>query len=156
MKTKSAVFVKRNIEHYFDFLLAKGWVIKEVDYAPQHFGNWKAILQLENRIIEIYYDRFELFVAFGSINSKSRIGLETMIYKISKGEVFIESFKGNWFWEKRKQFLRAANFLKEYIDKIMPFFGDDYKMYESDLFYEQAKFNNLAINKYAKKYSNIK
>lgn len=145
--------MQKDIRRYFGFLFDKGYKIRDSDYSPQHFGNWRVALESPECVIEIYCDRNELSVAFGpsDVNRKSRIGLKSMIYFLSQGKDFVDSYEGNLFWGKKKQFEGLANLLKEYIDQITPYFGDDFEKYASDLMFAQSDYNNLAVERYARK-----
>ena len=150
MKNKKLDSVHKEISRYFEFLFDKGYKIRDSEYSPQHFGNWRVTLDSPECVIEIYCDRNELSIAFGSsdVNRKGRIGLEPMIYFLSREQNFIGSYKGNFFWGKKKQFKRLASLLKEYINQITPYFGNDFQKHEIDLMFAQNKYNLSAVERY--------
>ena len=110
------------------------------------------LLESPNCIIEISNDRNELFVSFASFSDrKSLIGLKPMIYFLSQGENFIGSYEGNLFWGKKKQFEILTNLLKEYIDQITPYFGNNFKNYRNDLMLAGKKYVDILIERYTQK-----
>ena len=158
MRNKELDKVEKDIRRYFGFLFDRGYKIRDSEYSSQHFGNWRVTLESTKCVIEIYSDRFELFVAFGpsDINRKNRIGLKSMIYFLSHGQNFIDSYDGNFFWGKKKQFERLASLLNEYIDQITPYFGDDFWKYAGDLMLAQVQCTNLGMERYARKMRRLK
>lgn len=143
-------FILKYIKKYFGFLYEKNYKIQSVDYHPDAFGNWEVLFESSECVIQIAMDRDELFVEFIPLHGgqDNRIGLKSMIYYISQGHIFISSFKGNLFWGRKKQFERYSNLLREYIDQIAPYFGDDFYKYKDDLLSAQKRYNSLAIEKY--------
>jgi hypothetical protein len=142
-------FVPKEIRRYFGFLFDRGYKIKDFESHPQHFGNWRVALESTECVIEIYCDRNEISLAFGplDIKEKTRIGLKSMICFLSQGKNVVKPYEGNLFWGKRKQFEILASLLKEYIDRITPFFGRDFQKHKFDLMFAQSKYSFLLLDK---------
>ncbi|MBE0681576.1 MAG: hypothetical protein IH589_06650 [Anaerolineales bacterium] len=141
-------FVVRDIKHYFGFLFEKGYKICSAYYAYQHFGNWGIQLESQDCVIFIVQDRFEISISFSPVfesrDYNHQIGLQTMIYFLSKGKNFVGSFNGNHFWNKKRQFERMAVLLNEYLDQIVPYFGKNL-YYESKVEFVDAYMDYVRI-----------
>jgi hypothetical protein len=153
MENKQLDSVQKDIKRYFGFLFDKGYKIRDAVYDSQHFGNWIVALESPNCVIEITNDRNEILLAFAPVKSgrNNQIGLRPMIYFLSHEQNFIGPYEGNLFWGRKKQFERLASLLKEYIDQITPYFGNDFEKYKSDLMSAGKKYVDLSIERYARK-----
>ena len=149
MKTES---VLREINQYFGFLYDKGFKIQSAAYHPESFGNWEIILKSTSCIVEISNDRNEILVEFVPLyRKKDRIGLREMIYFLSQGQEFLSPFEGNLFWGKKKQLKEMASLLQEHVDKMCVYFGESFDEYRAELLSAQKKYNQLAVDIYAKR-----
>jgi hypothetical protein len=147
-----AAILSMDIKNYFGFLFDSGYRIREVIYDWLG-GYWKVALESANCLIYIFNDRGEIMLGFSSRNEEGRysIGIETMVFFLSQGQNFIGHFEGDFSREKKKQFERLANLLKENIDEITPYFGNDFKKYKEDLILAQKKYEDLFLEKYKQK-----
>ena len=75
-------------------------------------------------------------------HSNLAIGLRSLIYFLSNGELYIGVFKGN-IRDREKQLERYANLLEKYLDQILPLFGDDHEKYRKGLLAAQQKVSDL-------------
>jgi hypothetical protein len=150
MKNNPQQLIVRDLELFFGFLLNGGYKIREFHYFPESFGNWEAQLESPNCLIIISSDRNAILLSFASLkaNINYQIGIEPMIYFLSREERFIGNFEGNLFRGKKKQFERMANLLKEYIGQITPYFGDNFENHKNELLSAQNKYNRLSLEKH--------
>lgn len=128
MKNKKVDSIVKNVEHYFDFLHAKGYETRTADYSPHPNGSW--VVQYESQVCAIYItnDRDYISIEFSPINKpdwKNRINIERIVYMLSEGQRIIKPFKGNLAWEKNKQLERLSKLLEEYIDQITNYFENE-------------------------------
>jgi hypothetical protein len=125
----------KEIQRSFGFLFQKEFSIRNA-YVLQSSFDWVVELESKDCIIWVIWSRSQLFVEFTPVfGSKSveKILLEAMVHYLSDGEVFIDNSPGNFSGGKPKQFERAADLLKKYIDQIAPFFGSKYYEHEEAL-----------------------
>jgi hypothetical protein len=151
--------VRKDIEHYFSFLFDKGFKFRYTNFAV-HVGmiSWEVILESSSCIIYLYEERGEVrltFAPLSAINSnngieiKDQIGIQTMIYYLSKGENFIDLFDSDFYTDRQKQFMELANLLKEYVDQITPCFRNyEFRLYQSEMKAAQKDYNNLLMRKH--------
>jgi hypothetical protein len=151
MKAIAKFFIARDIKRYFGFLFDKGYKIQNIRYHPESFGNWGVVLESPFNLIYIFCDREEIFLSFAPVDTdhKDGIGIEPMIYFLSQEQNFIGSFEGDLFREKKKQFEKLADLLKEYLDQITPYFGSDFLRYKNELLSTQKKYNDTLLKRYA-------
>jgi hypothetical protein len=144
-------FIVRDIKYYFGFLFDKGYRIRETIYNWLG-GYWNVVLESTNCLVHIHSDHGEIFLAFSPLNTEleSLIGIRPMIYFLSQGQIFVDSYKGNFSQEKKGQFERLASLTKEHIDEITPYFGDDFEKYKKDLILAQKKYNDLLLKNYTR------
>ena len=145
--------IKRDIRHYFRFLLERGYKISDAQYFPKMNGSWAVDLESSSCNIEVYSDRDVLALTFLPVNNNRKYGIsiEAMIYFMTEGREFVGGYEGNFAWGKRKQFERLVSLLKAYLDQIAPYFGDDFEKYKDDLMLAQKKYNNLSFERYVNK-----
>ena len=147
--------IVEDIKRYFGFLLDKGYQIRDVRYFQEAFGNWHVILESSKHFIRIDCDRSYISVLFDpeKTNSRNQIGLETLIYYLSKGKHFVGYFEGNPALGKNKQLERLAGLLSEYHDEIARLFETDYRRLKEDLALSQKKYGELLEESYSRKFA---
>lgn len=140
-----------DIQYYFKFLFEKGYQIQHFNKLPM--GDWQVTLALDNCAIVIYTDRGEVDLVFSPVNSDGnyRVGITGMIYFLSNGQNYVVKFKRNLFDTQNKQFERLATLLNEYIDRITPYFGEDFEKYKQELMIVQQKCLAIYMEKYISK-----
>src|SRR5262245_50417503 len=108
-----------DIRHYFGFLFDKGYQIREVRYFPKSFGNWYVLLESSKYFIRVDCDRSYISVLFDpeKANGRNQLGLESLIYYLSRGQRFVGYFEGNPAWGKKKQLEQLSSLLHEYHDQ---------------------------------------
>lgn len=147
-------FILRDVEHFFSFLLARGYRIRDAQYFPEINGNWAVNFESMGCNIEISSDRDVINLAFAptyTTQDKTRISIEAMIYFLTEGREVVGDFEGNFAWGKRKQLERMASLLRAYIDQIEPYFGNDFEKYKDDLTMVQKRYNALLLKGYVGK-----
>jgi len=147
--------IVENIKRYFGFLFDKGYKVREVRYFPESFGNWYVLLESSKYIVRIDCDRSYISILFDpeKANSRHHIGLETLIYYLSKGKHFVGYFEGNPAWGKNKQLERLAGLLNEYHDQIAHLFESDFQRLREDLSPVQKKYGELLQESYSQKFA---
>ncbi len=153
-------FVIKDVKRHFGFLFDKGYTISNMHYSYQHFGNWVVTFESQKCAIYLVQDRLELLLSLAprKADTKDWFSLEAMIYFVTKGQRFMGFFEGNHTWDKKKQFERLANLLKEYHDKIVPYLDNtnpwesDFAKYKDELTTTQRKYNNLLMEDYRQKH----
>ena len=65
-----------------------------------------------------------------------------MIYYLTQGRKFVDSYQGNTFWGYKKQMENLAELIKEHIDQAIPYFGDNFYLYRDKLKFSQREYNN--------------
>ncbi len=151
MKNKKLESISREIEYYFQFLLDRGYKVYDIKELPM--GNWQVIFALNDCAIVIYSDRDDVDILFSPIDSNFdyRVGLSTMIYFLTNGQVFVGRSKKSFFNTRKKSFEKLSNLLKEYIDRIIPYFGRDYEKYKHELMLTQQKHLDIYLDTYIPK-----
>ena len=146
--------IVEDIRHYFGFLFDKGYKVREVRYFPESFGNWYVLLESSKYFIRIDYDRSYISILFDpeKANGRHQIGLETLIYYLSKGKHFVGYFEGNPAWGKNKQLERLAGLLSEYHDQIARLFETGFQRFREDLSPAQKKYGELLQESYSQKF----
>lgn len=149
MNDKKIASVLKEIKRYFGFLYDIGYQVQKTDYHPESSGNWEVILESKECTLEICNDRGEIMVYFVPLNRdrRYRIGIKAMIYYLTREQKFIDFYNGNLFWGKNKQFEKLAKLLKDYINQITPYFGDNFYDYREDLLSAQRNYFRLAVNR---------
>ena len=135
MKEVSLNLITKNILRYFRFLLDKGFVITRASDFLESLGNWFIEFESSSCFIIVLSDRDEVVVRFYPVKSNRKIviALQPMIFYLSGGKTFIGNYEGNLVWGTRKQLKQTANLLKEYIDQIIPYVGDEFQRIENDI-----------------------
>ena len=133
-----------NIGFYFGFLIEKGYQIRETEYGHKFIK-----LVSKDCIISISQDRGDVLVRFSPVfadDYTNQFDIETMVYYLSQGENYI-GYTGKTSKESAsRQFANSAGLLKEYIDQIVPCFGDKYQEYYKDeLKKAQRKYGDRQI-----------
>jgi hypothetical protein len=149
MNDKKIESILNEVKRYFGFLFEMGYQVQSVDYHPESAGNWEVVLRSKDCFLEISNDRGEVMVYFIPLNGdgRYRIGIKAMIYYLTQGQKFIDFHRGNRFWEKNKQFDELAKLLKEYINQITPYFGDNFHDYREELLSAQRNHFDRAVNR---------
>lgn len=134
---------------YFGFLLDMGYQVRRVDFHPEIFGNWEMVFETKNNIVEIGSDKNEIMVHFLplSTNGIYRFSIKEMIYFLSHGREFVDAFRGNLFWGRKKQYEELAKLLKTYINQIEPYFGDNFHEYRTELLSSQRAYFEQLVNR---------
>lgn len=147
MNDRKIKSIRKEIERYFGFLYDIGYCVRSVDYHPEAFGNWEVILESKECILEICNDRNGIMVYFVPLNGDRRyqVGIKAMIYYLTQGHKFIDSFNGNLFWGNKKQFEELATLLKEYIGQSAPYFGNNFHEYREELLFAQRKYYEFMV-----------
>lgn len=148
MNDKKNEIILKEVNRYFGFLYDMGYQLRRVDYYPEASGNWGVVFESKECILEICSDRDEILAYFVPLNGdrRYRVGIKAMIYYLTQGQKFIDFFRGNTFWGKKKQFEELANLLKEYVSQSAPYFGDNFHDYREELLSAQRKHFELAVN----------
>ena len=140
-------FILKDIRRYLSFLFEKGYKIRNAHYSPNPNGNWVVKLQSQDCVISIVQDRSEILVSFspvfGADNPHDQFSLESLIYFLSGGQIFIGTFEGNLAWGKKKQFERLEGLLRNYIDQIAPLFGSSYREHLDELRDAQNNYSGI-------------
>jgi len=144
-----------DIKYHFGFLFDKGYQIRDVRYYPESFGNWYVILECSKYSIRIDCDRSYISILFDpeKVNGRHQIGLESLIYYLSKGKHFVGYFEGNAAWGKNKQLKRLAGLLSEYHDQIARLFESDSQRLREELSPAQKKYGELLQESYSQKFA---
>ena len=146
--------IVEDIKRYFGFLFDKGYHIRDVRYFPESFGNWYVILECPRYCLRIDYDRSYISILFDpeKANGRHQFGLESLIYYLSTGKHFVGYFEGNPAWERKKQFERLADLLKQYHDQIASLFVSDFYRLREDLTASQKKYGEVLSKNYSQKF----
>src|SRR5688572_22118498 len=149
-------FILKDIKHYFGFLLEDGYKIREA-HSYKDFGNWIVQLESQDCIIVIALDRSEIQLSFmpEKTDSRYQISIESMIYYLTKGEIFIGYFDGNLASGKEKQLERYANLLRKYHDQIISFVGGDYVKSKDAWNRTEKKYHELLREDYSRKFTKM-
>ena len=141
--------VLKDINRYFGFLFERGYKLRSADEYPRLNGNWIVVLESQVCVIHFICDRDAILISFGPLYFERdyRIGIKAMVYFISKGEHFVGAFQGNLFWNRQKQFKELSILLRDYIDRIEPYFGNGFEKYKEELMAVQIKYNSLAVKR---------
>jgi hypothetical protein len=153
MAKRQEDLILENIKPYFGFLLDKGYTIREIKYFREAFGNWYVILESFKYFVKIDCDRNYISVLFDpeKANSRHQIGLESLVYYLSKGNHFVGYFEGNPAWGKNKQLERLSSLLNGYHDQIAELFETDYERLKEDFAPSQKRYSELLKKSYSKK-----
>jgi len=140
--------IPKEIKRYFGFLYDMGYQVRRVDYYPKSSGSWEVVLKSKECILEICNDRDEILAYFVPLNGdrRYRIGIKAMIYYLTQEQKFIDFYRGNTFWGKKKQFEELVGLLKEYVNQSAPYFGDKFHDYREELLSAQRKHFTRAVN----------
>jgi hypothetical protein len=146
--------IVEDIRHYFGFLFDKGYTIREVRYFRESFGNWYILLEASKYFLRIDCDRSYISVLLDpeKENGRQQIGLETLIYYLSKGKHFVGYLEGNPAWGKNKQLERLAGLLREYHDQIIRLFEIDSQSLRDELSQAQKEYSELLQESYSRKF----
>ena len=145
----------QDIKRYFGFLFDKGCKFRDVRYFPESFGNWYVPLESAGYFLRIEKDRGYISILFDpeKVNGRYQIGLETLIYYLSKGMHFVGYFEGNTFWGKNKQMERLADLLSKYHDQVANLFETDPQRLREDLLLAEKKYSELLQESYSNKFA---
>jgi hypothetical protein len=145
--------IPKEIKRYLGFLYDMGYQVRRVDYYPKSSGSWKVVLESQECVLEICNERDEILAYFVPLNGDRsyRVGIKAMIYYLSHEQKFIDFYRGNTFWGRKKQFEELAGLLKEYVTQSAPYFGDNFHNYREDLLSAQSKHFKLAVNRRMRK-----
>lgn len=151
MSSKKFDKILRETERYFHFLFERGYTIRRVKELPM--GEWRVILSLDNCVIMIYEEQGEIGVLFSTLDSNFdyRVGLEGMIYYLSNGKTSVGRLEKSFFSARKKSFERLSSLLEQYIDQIIPYFGEDYERYKHEIILAQQKYLDIFLDKYIPK-----
>jgi len=138
MENNKLDFILEDIKRHFGFLLENGYKVQNIQYFPERFEDWDVFLESSECIIEIYSEYGEIMVAILPVNfnEKVEISLKSMIFFLTQETKFIDDFEQG----KEKQFSELANLLKEYLNKITPYFGNDFEKHKDILISAQRKY----------------
>ncbi len=128
MSNRKIDSIVKNINLHFGFIYDRGYKIRLAEYSPQFNGNWVVELESLDCVIFITSDRNRILIEFSSVrnkNPRNRISIERLLYLLSNGQNIVKPFEGNLAWGEKKQFERLSRLLKEHIDQITSYFGDD-------------------------------
>lgn len=142
--------ILKDIEQYFKFLLDSGYKIQDVkDFGRD--GEWHVFLVSPNCIIKIGSDQGLVSLFFAPINSDSirenSFSIESVIYYLSKGETFIDPYKGIWFRSRKNQLKKLSYLLTEHFEEIMPLFGENFELHKNSLILARKKCFELFMDK---------
>ena len=143
--------ISKKIENHFGFLFDHGFRIRSVKYFPQHMGNWIAMLESQDCLIDITSDRGEILLSFGSKNYETQdlmwFDINTVVFYLSNGQVIIDKFEGQ-LMEKDKQFQRLANILKTYLNQIIAIMGSDFEKHKTNLLQARKVLRDLYLERH--------
>jgi hypothetical protein len=141
--------VKRVIR-YFDFLIDRGFEVSNTSSFFESFGNWFVEFESPDCFLIIFSDRDEVLVSMYPIKTDRNIvtDLGFMVYFLSNGQVIISPEKGNLVGGAKKQLERSARLLEEYIDRIVPYFGQGYEKNKEELMAATKKFDAIQLERY--------
>lgn len=153
MNDKKKESIIKEINQYFGFLYDMGYQIRRVDYYPKSSGSWEIAFESKECVLEICNDRNEILAYFVPLNGdrRYRIGIKAMIYYLSHEQKFIDFYRGNTFWGRKRQFEELASLLKTYVSQIAPYFGENFLDHRDALISAQSKHFNLAVNRRMRK-----
>ena len=147
--------IAKEIHTYFNFLFEKGYRLQSITSItglPKR--DWMAVITSSNMNIAIHSDEGEISLGFYPIHDSrliSHIDIDIMIYHISHGEIYIGRYKRYLFNKRKKRFELLSNLLKEYLDRIEPFFGNNFDQYEHELIMATQKYDRITTEKYYRK-----
>ena len=142
MTTKELDSILKDIKQYFNFLIDSGYKIQGAkDFG--RVGNWQVFLISPNRIIKIGSDQGLVSLFFAPINSnlirENSFSIKSVVYYLSKGEDFIDPYKGIWFKTRKNQLKKLSQLLTEHFEEIMPLFGENFEIHKSGLILARNK-----------------
>lgn len=149
MNDRKIKSILKEVKQYFGFLYEKGYRVQRADYHSEDFGNWDVEFEFKDSVLEISNDRNEIMVYLLPLdrNSKYRFSIKEMVYFLSRGQKFIDSFKGSLAWGKKKQYLELAELLRNYLDQITPYFGNNFHDHREDLLSAQRAYFEQVVNR---------
>jgi hypothetical protein len=141
--------VKRVIR-YFDFLIDRGFEVRNVSSFLESFGNWFVEFESPDCFLVIFSDRDEVLVTMYPVKTDRNIvtDLGFMVWFLSNGQVFIGSDEGALVGGAKNQLERSARLLEEYIDRIVPYFGQGFEKNNEDIMAATKKFDAFQLEKY--------
>jgi hypothetical protein len=141
--------ILKEIHVYFGFLFDKGFEVRNSEELPM--GDWRIVLASSDICIIIYSDEGEVNLMFSPVqetDARSHIGLGTMIYYLSHGEIYIGKYKRYLFNNRKKRFEILANLLRKYLDQIIPYFGNNFENYQHELVLAKQKYIDIFMDRY--------
>jgi len=134
----------------FDFLIDRGFEVSNASSFLELFGNWFVEFESPDCFLVIFSDRDEVLVRMYPIKTDRNIvtDLGFMVYFLSNGQVFIGPEEENLVGGAKKQLERSARLLEEYIDRIVPYFGQGFEKNKEDLIAATKKFDSFQLEKY--------
>jgi hypothetical protein len=141
-------FVLKDIRKYFGFLLQEGYEISDQHYSYKTFGNWIVTLKSKECKIVVVQDRRYISVSLAPHNARpgEQFGLEAMVDFVTHGQKSEGLVADYRLRNKRKQFERLANLLRQYHDQIVPYLQNNnpwespYHKYKDELITAQRQF----------------
>jgi len=151
MLAPTLIAAMKQIRRYFGFLYQRGFRVASTTTTSWLFGSWWVMLESELCKVQIRSHRDEINVALHpAVSDEAKgIALESMIYYLSHGEMFIGYFleKGKLVSVKR-QFKELAGLLNAYLDEAIPYFGPEYPKYRDALISAQNEHNDRLLREY--------
>lgn len=150
--------ILRDIKHNLGILFEKGYKIRFVNFKGRGMLVWNVIFESHQCLIHIYKERSEIYLTFAPLSAinmnneieiKSQFAIQTMAYYLTKGKVFVGLSDEFFYRNRKKQFQVFAGLLKEYLDKIEPYFANyEFQLHKSDLLVAQQEYNDLLLKRY--------
>lgn len=144
--------ISKQINTHFDFLFDRGYKIRDIREFPM--GGWEVVLSSSDMNIGVYSAEGQIDLGFFPIRDrghKSHISIGIMIYYLSHGEKYIGRFKRYIFNNRERRFEILSALLRQYLDQITPYFGDNFEEYEHELILAKQEYNKIFSDKYLHK-----
>ncbi|MGE5073625.1 MAG: hypothetical protein ACM3MF_09375 [Anaerolineae bacterium] len=126
MENKDIRRITREVEHYFGFLLDRGYTVLQVDYAPDFSDNWIVTLASPHSRVYVGNDRDRITLHLSAAQGPAatrKIPIERLIGTISEGSDIVVPFRNSMSGGKKAQFERLARLLREHLDQVISYFA---------------------------------
>lgn len=140
----------KNKVRYFNFLFEKGFEIRRCSNFLESLGNWFIEFESDSCFIVVLSDRDEIIIRIYPVklDRKIVIGLKPMIYYLTNGKTFIGTHKRNLVGGTKKQVEQMSELLEKYIDRIIPYFGNEFQTHKDGKMVAQKRYIELQVATY--------
>lgn len=142
--------IVRNVIKHFHFLFGRGFEVSNTSNFFESFGNWFVEFESPDCFMVVFSDRDEVFVRFYPVKTDRNIvtDLGFMVYYLTNGQLFVGANEGNLIGSSNKQLERSARLLAEYIDQIIPYFGQGFEKNKEDLMTATKEYDAFQLAKH--------